>query len=84
MTREQKTKKRILKSIQRKEMRMKHYVTKITKARNYGRNVPLNTHDKEGYLKCSSWWDPSSLTNYTQICSYDAWGTCQSPCNGDC
>lgn len=31
-----------------------------------------------------SWYDPSSPTGYSQKCSYDAYGTCQSPCNGDC
>ena len=31
-----------------------------------------------------SWYDPSSPTGYSQRCSYEAYGTCQSPCNGDC
>jgi len=31
---------------------------------------------------CASWYDPNSPTGYTQNCSY--YGTCQSPCNGDC
>jgi hypothetical protein len=31
-----------------------------------------------------SWSDPDSPTGYSQKCSYEVWGTCQSPCNGDC
>lgn len=34
--------------------------------------------------KYGSWPDSSSPTGYSQRCSYDAYGTCQSPCNGDC
>lgn len=30
----------------------------------------------------SSWLDPNSDTGYSQVCEY--FGTCQSPCNGDC
>jgi hypothetical protein len=84
MTREEKTEKRIQRSIRRKETRMKWYVNKIQKARQYGSNVPLNTHNREGYQLGTSWWDPESPTKWTQICSYDVWGTCPSPCNGDC
>jgi len=35
-------------------------------------------------VKYGYWADPNSPTGYSQKCSYEAYGTCQSPCNGDC
>lgn len=34
------------------------------------------------YRNLQPWEDPESPTGYTQVCDY--FGTCQSPCNGDC
>lgn len=33
--------------------------------------------------KNGSWYD-SERGCYMQVCSYDAYGICESPCNGDC
>jgi hypothetical protein len=39
--------------------------------------------EKRQYKRLTgSWYDPNSPTGYSQNCDY--FGTCQSPCNGDC
>lgn len=84
MTREEKIQKRIQRSLARRSKRMKWYVTKIRSVNQYGSNVPLNSHDKHGERNFCDWVDKDSPTGYTQICSYDVWGTCPSPCDGSC
>jgi hypothetical protein len=83
MTREDKHKKRIQRSVNRRSLRMEKYISKIRTANTLGVWIPLHAVDKNGYVT-GSWADPNSPTGYSQKCSYDAWGTCQSPCNGDC
>ena len=59
---------------------------KKTRNENY-KNLIMNTADKGMPFSArdgGSWYDPSSPTGYSQRCDYDVWGTCQSPCNGDC
>jgi hypothetical protein len=81
MTREQKIKKRIERANKRRKIRQDIYLTRKNTANHYG--VPLSAVNKEG--RCDGYWvDPSSPTGYSQKCDYDAWGTCQYPCNGDC
>jgi hypothetical protein len=59
----------------RKSKRNNEYIRAV---RNRISGAPLSVA-KNGY---GSWPDPDSPTGYSQICSY--YGTCQSPCNGDC
>ena len=61
----------------RKRDRYERYRALATEARNLG--IPLS-----GARHGGSWPDPDSPTGYSQKCSYERWGTCQSPCNGDC
>jgi hypothetical protein len=61
----------------RKKQRFEKYRTLAIEARDLG--IPL-----AGARLGGSWPDPDSPTGYSQKCSYEAWGTCQSPCNGDC
>jgi hypothetical protein len=52
----------------------------------------MNEHDvrlgvamamvKDRYYTIPPWDDPNSPTGMSQVCDY--FGTCQSPCNGDC
>ena len=81
MTREEKHKKRILRSEIRRSKRNEKYFKRVRVASDLG--CPLHAVDKNGYCT-GSWYDPNSPTGYSQKCSYDVWGTCQSPCNGDC
>ena len=60
----------------RKQKRNLQYKLQIEKAQELG--VPLYAA-RGGY-----WEDPFSPTGYSQVCSYDVYGTCQYPCNGDC
>ena len=60
----------------RKQKRNLQYKLQIEKAQELG--VPLYGA-RGGY-----WEDSFSPTGYSQVCSYDAYGTCQYPCNGDC
>jgi hypothetical protein len=83
--REEKTQKRIQRSIRRRKHRMEAYVKRIEGARVYGSNVPLYATRHDGsIIHGSCWFDKDSPTKWTQICSHDAYGTCQFPCNGDC
>jgi hypothetical protein len=76
MTRTQKIAKKKLRAFNRAEKRNKKY-------REF---LNSNRHSIEvggfGAAKNGSWYDPNSPTGYSQVCSY--FGTCQSPCNGDC
>ncbi len=60
----------------RKQKRNLQYKLQIEKAQELG--VPLYGA-RGGY-----WEDSFSPTGYSQVCSYDVYGTCQYPCNGDC
>lgn len=81
MTREQKIKKRQERACARKNRRLDVYNRRKRVAESYG--IPLSAIDKNG-IASGSWEDPSSSTGYSQKCSYEAWGSCQYPCNGDC
>lgn len=72
----------MLKAKAHRQKRMDKYLEKIKKAREVGYGVPLSAFSKNCFG--SSWADPNSPTGYTQVCCYKAYGTCQSPCNGDC
>lgn len=61
----------------RKQKRNLEYKLKVQKARELG--VPLYGINSGGY-----WEDSFSPTGYSQVCSYEVYGTCQYPCNGDC
>ena len=81
MTREQKIKDRKERAWKRKQRRLDIYLRRKRVSDDYG--IPLSAIDKRG--NCPGHWaDPSSPTGYSQKCSYDRWGTCQYPCNGDC
>lgn len=82
MTREEKIKKRKLRAHLRGQKRFARYVDRIQQVRELGSNIPLSTCGRYGVM--GSWPDPNSPTGYSQKCSYDAYGICQSPCNGDC
>lgn len=86
MTREEKKEKRIRKSIERRKKRREIFINRINQVHciSSDKNIPLYIISKDGYHNGGSWVDPSSPTGYSQKCSYDAYGTCQSPCNGDC
>jgi hypothetical protein len=60
----------------RKQKRNLQYKLQIEKAQELG--VPLYGA-RGGY-----WEDSFSPTGYSQVCSYEVYGTCQYPCNGDC
>lgn len=83
MTREEKIQKRKARAHNRRSKRNAKYFNKIRIANSIGFGVPLHAVDSDGRVT-GSWPDSDSPTGYTQKCSYDAWGTCQSPCNGDC
>jgi len=59
---------------ERKFKRNDNYRTLSSKANEYGCGI--------GGAKGGSWADSNSPTGYSQVCDY--YGTCQSPCNGDC
>lgn len=84
MTREEKKQKRIQRAINRRKKRREIYVKRILEIRRIGTSeyLPLSLISKGGYYMGGSWDDPSSPTGRSQVCSY--YGTCQSPCNGDC
>jgi hypothetical protein len=86
MTREEKKQKRIQRAINRRKKRREIYLKRIQSVHciSTDSNVPLSIISKHGYYMGGSWYDPSSPTGYSQKCSYDAYGICQSPCNGDC
>lgn len=86
MTREEKKQKRIQRAINRRKKRREIYLKRIQSVHwiSTDSNVPLSIISKHGYYMGGSWYDPNSPTGYSQKCSYDAYGTCQSPCNGDC
>ena len=81
MTREQKILNRKERAFKRKNKRLEIYLKRKRAAENYG--IPLSAVNKYGTVD-RYWSDPSSPTGYSQKCSYDVWGTCQYPCNGDC
>ena len=81
MTREQKIRIKKERASLRKQRRLDVYLRRKRVSDEYG--IPLSAVDKDGYAG-GYWPDPSSPTGYSQKCSYDAWGTCQYPCNGDC
>lgn len=78
MNREDKKQKKILRSKNRRKLRMQKYVSKIDAVRD----KPYLTLSGGG--ASGSWWDPNSPTGYSQYCEWPAGSTCQSPCNGDC
>ncbi len=79
MTREQK----IAKRKARKQLRIAKRNTKfqrsgLVRRMNAGCSVgEARRIDRNGYFIDSSGRE-------MQVCSYDAWGTCSYPCNGDC
>ena len=79
MTREEKHAKRKARAEYRRKVRMTKYIEKIDKVRDR----PWLTIS-QGVNYGSSWPDPNSPTGYSQVCDYEAYGICQSPCNGDC
>ena len=83
MTRDEKVEKRKARAANRRARRNERYFERIRSAREIGYRVPLHSIDKYG-IASGSWLDPNSPTGYSQKCSYEAYGTCQSPCNGDC
>jgi hypothetical protein len=83
MTREEKILKRKTRAANRRARRNEKYFNKINTVRDIDVRVPLSSIDRYGNVS-GSWPDPSSPTGYSQKCSYEAYGTCQSPCNGDC
>jgi len=87
MKRADKIKKRMERAQRRRAKRNESYKNRIRTVSDLGGNVPLHAATKlwggQWYVS-GSWYDPESPTGYTQKCSYEAWGTCQSPCNGDC
>ena len=83
MTREEKILKRKTRAANRRAKRNEKYFNKINTVRVIGVYVPLSAIDRYGIVS-GSWPDSSSPTGYSQKCSYEAYGTCQSPCNGDC
>ena len=77
MTREEKTNKKLLRA-QRRRLKNRE-----RNGIDGNSNLPLRARRqiyKNGYA--NAWEDPNSPTGYSQVCSY--YGTCQSPCNGDC
>jgi hypothetical protein len=83
MTREEKVLKRKARAQRRIQKRLKE--REAVKAATRWGQYPLAAARykvKHGYY--NSWYDPNSPTGYSQVCSYEAYGTCQSPCNGDC
>lgn len=86
MTREEKKQKCIQRAINRRKRRREMYIDRIHSVHciSTDSNVPLSIISKHGYYMGGSWYDPNSPTGYSQKCSYDGYGTCQSPCNGDC
>lgn len=82
MKREEKVKRKIERAKKRRDNRNKKYKEKISKVSECGSNVPLWVLTNDGMFDC--WPDSSSSTGYFQKCSYEAWGICEAPCNGDC
>ena len=82
MTREEKILKKKLRAHKRRQKKNNLYLMKIRKVRELGNYIPLSSVDRYG--NSSVWRDPNSPTGFSQVCSYAAYGTCQSPCNGDC
>jgi hypothetical protein len=81
MTREEKVLKRKARAQRRIQKRLNQR-KEIESATRWGQ-YPFSAARykvKHGYY--NSWYDPDSPTSYTQVCDY--YGTCQSPCNGDC
>lgn len=76
MTRAEKKEKAIQKRTNRYAKRMEKYVNKIQKKRE------IESLIISGAI--TYWKDSNSPTGYSQKCSYERWGTCQHPCNGDC
>lgn len=81
MKRDQKIQKKLERAKIRRKKRLEIYNRRKSIANNYG--IPLSAVDKRGNYS-GYWADPSSPTGYSQKCSYEAYGTCQYPCNGDC
>jgi len=78
MTREEKIIKRKLRAKTRKEKRNKKYFSFLEDNRDVIRMGGFAPAKKGGR------WFNSSTGKYMQVCSYDAYGSCESPCNGDC
>lgn len=62
--------------LERKKKRYNKYINSIRESIMSG--IP------RGIRYGNSWPDSNSPTGYFQKCSYEVYGTCQSPCNGDC
>jgi hypothetical protein len=78
MTREDKKQKRLLRSKNRKKLRMQKYLDKIHRVKG---NPQLTLN---GGFVSNMWDDPNSPTGYSQNCEWPMGSICQSPCNGDC
>lgn len=81
MTREEKVRKRKERAQRRIQKRLLERNKILSDVRF--NNLPFHAarhKAKHGYY--NSWPDSNSPTGYTQVCDY--FGTCQSPCNGDC
>jgi hypothetical protein len=78
MTREQKIEKRKTRALRRAKKHNEEWKNLCTRAS--WKDCPPAALKHRGY----AWADPNSPTGYSQVCSYDVFGTCQSPCNGDC
>jgi hypothetical protein len=87
MTRAEKVEKRKKRAARRQAKRNDSYKKRIAAVSEVGGWIPLSSAERtygDGWQVSGCWPDDSSPTGYSQKCSYDAWGTCQSPCNGDC
>ncbi len=82
MTREQKILKRKERAYKRRKRKNELYHMKIKKVRELGNYIPLSAVRRDGTTE--AWRDSNSPTGYSQVCSYEAYGICQAPCNGDC
>lgn len=82
MLRAEKILKRQARAQERRLKKNEKYFAKIRAVREINVWLPLSAVTRYGLS--GSWEDPSSPTGYSQVCSYEAYGTCQSPCNGDC
>ena len=67
-----------------REKRNQLYRTAISIMQEYDMPLGVAMRRAKGRGFGESWSDPNSPTGYSQVCSYDVYGTCQSPCNGDC
>lgn len=76
MTREEKVQKKIKRSQERRQKRYNNTRYTISKQRN--------AFEQGGFRaikRCGVWEENGRMM---QVCSYEAYGTCEYPCNGDC